>query len=230
MPCKFTYHHAFTKPKPPNYRQLTRTMEVPNAADHAGGVSLLFTTAPQIFSDIQSAAQFSEIDEVQRVKTEVEKVRLIIWGQSVGLDGSPEKRDDALNVALGGEYLRTAVSGLLLNCFIKIFEDSEKLKDRYGLVQRVNQGPGSSHYLLVGFTFWRTYKKYGGHTGRHTHLGLGRGHGTPWINVPPDTDVRPPPSMPIAEKDSPSWKSSASPRKLRHGFQPSLITAQSVHY
>ncbi|OBT72270.1 hypothetical protein VF21_07961 [Pseudogymnoascus sp. 05NY08] len=127
----------------------------------AGGVSLLFTTALEIFSGVESAAQFSEIDEVLRVKTEVEKVRLIIWGQSVGLDGSPEQRDEALNVALGEEYLRTAVSGLLV-CFIKIFEDSEKLKDRYGLVQLVNKGPGSSHYLLLGYTFWRTYNKYGG--------------------------------------------------------------------
>ncbi|KFZ06643.1 hypothetical protein V501_07206 [Pseudogymnoascus sp. VKM F-4519 (FW-2642)] len=59
-------------------------MEVPNAVDPAGGVSLLFTTALEIFSGIESAAQFSEIDEVLRVKAEVEKVRLIIWGHQPG--------------------------------------------------------------------------------------------------------------------------------------------------
>lgn len=114
------------------------------------------------FSGVESAAQFSLIDEVRRVKTEVEKVRLITWVQSVGLDGSPEQRDDALSVALGEEYLRTAVSGLLV-CFLKNFEDSEKLKDRYGLVQRVDHGPeDSSHYLLLGLAFSTTYNKYAG--------------------------------------------------------------------
>jgi hypothetical protein len=62
-------------------------MEVPSAVVPAGGISLLFTTALEIFSGVESAAQFSRIDEVLQVKTEVEKVRLIVWGQSVGLDG-----------------------------------------------------------------------------------------------------------------------------------------------
>lgn len=136
-------------------------MEVPNAAVPAAGVSLLFTTALGIFDGVRSAAQFSATDEVLRVKIELEKVRLIIWGQSVGLDGSPEQRDDALNVALGEEYLRTAVSGLLV-CFNKIFKDSEKLKDRYGLVQRVNREAGNSLYQLLGFTFRGTYNRYHG--------------------------------------------------------------------
>jgi hypothetical protein len=64
-------------------------------------------------------------------------------------------------VALGEEYLRTAVSGLLV-CFIKIFEDSEKLKDRYGLVSVWITGPESSHYLLLGLAFSTTYNKYAG--------------------------------------------------------------------
>ncbi len=101
-------------------------MKVPSTTVPAAGVSLLFTTALGIFDGVRSAAQFSATDEVLRVKIELEKVRLIIWGQSVGLNGSPEQRDDALNVALGEEYLRTAVSGLLV-CLNKIFEDSGKL-------------------------------------------------------------------------------------------------------
>ncbi|OBT67348.1 hypothetical protein VE03_03016 [Pseudogymnoascus sp. 23342-1-I1] len=122
---------------------------------------VLFTTTLGIFDGVRSAAQFSATDEVLRVKIEVEKVRLIIWGQSIGLNGSPEQRDDALNVALGEEYLRTAVPGLLV-CFNKLFEDSEKLKDRYGLVQRVNQGTGSTCYQLLGHTFSGTYSRYRG--------------------------------------------------------------------
>lgn len=124
-------------------------MEAAGAVVPAAGVSLLFTTALEIFDGVESAAEFSATDEVLRVKIEVEKVRLIIWGQSVWLDGSAEQRDDALNVALGVEYLRMAMSGLLI-CFIKIFEDSKILRDKYRFAQRANHGPGDVNQQLPG--------------------------------------------------------------------------------
>ncbi|ELR10245.1 hypothetical protein GMDG_04633 [Pseudogymnoascus destructans 20631-21] len=115
-------------------------MDIPSTVVPAGGVSLLFTTALEIFSGVESAAQFSEIDEVLRVKTEVVKVRLIIWGLSIGLDGLPEQRDDKAN-----QQPRHRRSQILLTQRhvqrIKISEDSEKLKDGYGLIQRANKGP-----------------------------------------------------------------------------------------
>ena len=62
---------------------------------------------------------FGTTNEVLQVRIEVEKVRLLIWWQSNGLDGSVDQRDNAMNEALDREYLRTAVAGPLV-CFVKI--------------------------------------------------------------------------------------------------------------
>jgi hypothetical protein len=148
-------------------------MDIAGTVIAVAGVAGLFSTALEILDYVQSAAAFGTTHEVLQVKIEVEKVRLLIWGQSIGLGGSADQRDDAANEALDREYLRTAVAGLLA-CFVKIFEDSEKLRDRYGLVQRVDPGTGAGagagmememenlDQRLLGSTFKRTYDKFRG--------------------------------------------------------------------
>ncbi|RPA89062.1 hypothetical protein L873DRAFT_1723561, partial [Choiromyces venosus 120613-1] len=142
-------------------------MEVAGTVIAVASVVGLFSAALEIFDYVQSATAFGPTHEVLQIKIEVEKVRLLIWGQSIGLDGSADQRDDAVNEALDREYLRTAVAGLLV-CFVKIFEDSEKLRDRYGLVQRVDPGTGTGTGMenldqrLLGSTFKRTYDKFRG--------------------------------------------------------------------
>jgi len=164
---KFKYHYAFPNVKSPNEQQPTREMEVAGTVLAVTGIVGLFNTALEVFDYVQSAAAFGTTHEVLQVKIEVEKVRLLIWGQSIGMDGSADQRDDAVNEALDREYLRTAVAGLLV-CFVKIFEDSEKLRDRYGLVLRVDPGTGTGmetenlDQRLLGSTFKRTYDKFRG--------------------------------------------------------------------
>lgn len=140
-------------------------MEVAGTVLAVTGIVGLFNTALEVFDYVQSAAAFGTTHEVLQVKIGVEKVRLLIWGQLIGMDGSADQRDDAVNESLDREYLRTAVAGLLV-CFVKIFEDSEKLRDRYGLVQRVVPGTGTGmetenlDQRLLGSTFKRTYDKF----------------------------------------------------------------------
>ncbi|PWW72110.1 hypothetical protein C7212DRAFT_230471, partial [Tuber magnatum] len=146
-------------------------MEVASTVITTAGVVGLFNTALEVFDYVQSAAAFGSTHEVLQVKIEVEKVRLLIWGQWIGLDGSADQRGDAVNEVLDREYLKTAVAGLLV-CFVKILEDSEGLRDRYGLVPRVDPGTGTGVEMenldqqLLGSTFKRTYDKFRGNPSR----------------------------------------------------------------
>jgi len=99
-------------PKRAKWKSLAQPSPLLRVAD-------LFTNALEVFDYVQSAAAFDTTHEVLKVRIEVEKLRLLIWRQSIGLDGSADQRDNAMNEALDREYLRTAVAGPLV-CFVKI--------------------------------------------------------------------------------------------------------------
>jgi len=123
------------------------------------GLAGLFSTCVEVIQDFSSATSFGTELGVLQVKMEVEKVRLLIWGQSLGIgDG-----DAVVDQALEREFVQSAAASLLV-CFVKIFEDSENLRKKYGLIQTTEPQAGTTlvdlDQSLLGSTFKRTYDKF----------------------------------------------------------------------
>jgi hypothetical protein len=119
------------------------------------GLAGLFSTCVEVIQDFSSATSFGTELGVLQVKMEVEKVRLLIWGQSLGIgDG-----DAVVDQALEREFVQSAAASLLV-CFVKIFEDSENLRKKYGLIQTTEPQAGTTlvdlDQSLLGSTFKRT--------------------------------------------------------------------------
>lgn len=119
-------------------------MEIAGTAIGVVGLLGLYSTCIEMLDTLSAAARYGIDREVLQTKIGVEKVRLMIWGDAVGLteldlDPSTSEKDlteDDLSVlddALQRQSLRTAVAGLLA-CFVRTFEDAEELQKRYGLV------------------------------------------------------------------------------------------------
>ncbi|KAK4144707.1 small glutamine-rich tetratricopeptide repeat-containing protein 2 [Dichotomopilus funicola] len=117
------------------------------------GVAALWQTAVTIYELVDSSRQYGMDYEILNVKFEVERVRLVCWGDAVGLKSLVVSRDSnqppqssgagdtqASNEGpnprpdprLNREDIRTAVIRLL-SCIQHAFEDTSRLQDRYGL-------------------------------------------------------------------------------------------------
>lgn len=122
-------------------------------------LAALFSTCLDALDTISAIARYGIDHEILQVKVEVEKVRLLLWGQAVGLAGDVADIDKALE----REYVRNAVASLLV-CFVKFLEDTERLRDEYGLIeQSVNarmDAPTTPAENILGRTFKRTYDKF----------------------------------------------------------------------
>ncbi|KAK4244267.1 small glutamine-rich tetratricopeptide repeat-containing protein 2 [Corynascus novoguineensis] len=125
-------------------------------ADVAGlviGVAAMWQTAVAVYELVDSSQQYGMDYEILNVKFEVERVRLICWGDAVGLnsllvshdsndppgnsraesnDSSNGVSNQKLDPRLNREEIRTAVIRLL-GCIQHAFEDTSRLQDRYGL-------------------------------------------------------------------------------------------------
>ncbi|KAK0654909.1 prion-inhibition and propagation-domain-containing protein [Cercophora newfieldiana] len=99
------------------------------------GVAALWKTCVQIYEIVDSSRQYGMESEILSVKFEVERVRLICWGDAVGLQ-SLVSNDPASATAsdprLQRVEIRTAVVRLL-GCIQQAFEDTSRLQERYGL-------------------------------------------------------------------------------------------------
>lgn len=102
--------------------------------------------------------------EVLRVKLEVERIRLLVWGEAVGLS-EVERGKPSPDARLNREDVRTVVLRLL-GCIQHVFEHSERLQDRYGLhpvrpaivdAQEGNYHPTQSQ-LILGSIFRQAYE------------------------------------------------------------------------
>jgi hypothetical protein len=105
----------------------------------ATGVVSLWQTCVQVFDTISSIKRYGKDYEVAHVKLEVERVRLFLWGENVGL--SIIDRGDA-DLRLGGginidprlnrpEIGRPVMK--LLGCIQEVFTDTDALQKKYGL-------------------------------------------------------------------------------------------------
>ena len=95
------------------------------------GVITAWQTCVQVFEIIDSGKKYGMDYEVLRVKLEVERIRLLVWGEAVGLNEA-EQGKPSPDTRLNREELRIVVFRLL-GCIQHVLEHSERLQDRYGL-------------------------------------------------------------------------------------------------
>ncbi|AEO62104.1 hypothetical protein MYCTH_2071996, partial [Thermothelomyces thermophilus ATCC 42464] len=120
------------------------------------GVAAMWQTAVAVYDLVDSSRQFGMDYEILNVKFEVERVRLICWGDAVGLKSLIVSRDSnephASNQVsnpkpdprLNREEIRVAVIRVL-GCIQQAFEDTSRLQERYGL--QPASGPGAATVL-----------------------------------------------------------------------------------
>ncbi|GKT57156.1 TPR domain containing protein [Colletotrichum tofieldiae] len=157
-------------------------MEIAATAVGVLGLVGLYSTCIEMLDALSSAARYGIGRELLQTKIEVERVRLMIWGDSVGLAdielfvGKKEPTEDDLagvDEGLQRTALRDAVAGLL-TCFLRTFEDIEDLQKRYGLAPRGQPGTAAASSTAAGpenaakqparelltSTFRRTYARF----------------------------------------------------------------------
>ena len=125
------------------------------------GVVTAWETAVHVFEIIDSGKKYGMDYEVLRVKLEVERIRLMIWGEAVGLS-EVERGRPSPDPRLNREQVRSVVLRLL-GCIQQVFEHSERLQDRYGLrpVQPTivdAQEPPTQSQFILGPIFKRAYE------------------------------------------------------------------------
>ncbi len=107
-----------------------------------GAIALasLFTTCVQCFDCVQLTRTYGRDHELLITKLEVEKTRLLIWGDAVGIfDTQGSNRDARLDCPHIQPILERT-----LNCILLIFTDTEKLRKRYGAIPEEEQSTALS--------------------------------------------------------------------------------------
>ncbi|OBT62208.1 hypothetical protein VE03_08056 [Pseudogymnoascus sp. 23342-1-I1] len=151
-------------------------MEIASTAIGVVGLASLYSACIGTLDAISSAARYGINREILQTKIEVERIRLMVWGESIGLSEidfqRPDKNTNEDDLAVLDESfqrtaLRTAVAGLL-TCFANTFEDVEELQKRYGISPRretERQENASAiagkptREMLLG-TFQKTYSRF----------------------------------------------------------------------
>jgi hypothetical protein len=131
------------------------------------GLVPLFSVCVQLFDIIDSGQTYGQDYEILIAKVEVERVRLFLWGESVGLSGQDvnileSDSRSGLDQRLDDRRVCSAVSDVL-ECMKRVFEDTDALKRRYGLQQSasapaIQQSEGGRNALKA--VFKRTYEKF----------------------------------------------------------------------
>jgi len=93
------------------------------------GIAALFSTCIECFDYIKAAQSLEEDLERLLVKLDLEKTRLLIWGNAVGvLKDVPEERTPGLDDPIKVD----SISGCL-KCIKSLLSDADKLQKEYGL-------------------------------------------------------------------------------------------------
>ncbi|EUC43331.1 hypothetical protein COCMIDRAFT_101084 [Bipolaris oryzae ATCC 44560] len=115
------------------------------AAGLALGVVALWKTCVEVFEVVDSGRSYGIDYELLRVKLEVERIRLVTWGDMIGLDreNSTTQPDTRLQQSNVNETVMR-----LLGCIQHIFDNSERLQSKYGL--RPSEGQTQNASIDVG--------------------------------------------------------------------------------
>ena len=101
------------------------------------GVVATWQTCIQVFDLVASSRLYGIDYEICRIKLEVERVRLLAWGDAVGLSGMDSGRAGP-DARLNREQTRQVVLRVL-GCIETMFKNNESLQHRYGLIQETPQ-------------------------------------------------------------------------------------------
>ncbi|KAI5899166.1 uncharacterized protein SCHCODRAFT_02485722 [Schizophyllum commune H4-8] len=112
-------------------------MEVAGLVIGATSILALWETCVQVFDIVVSGQNYGMDSEIARVKLEVERVRLLMWGQAVGLSSVRLPEEGATSPGpchprLGRPEVSDAVVRIL-GCIHHLFKDTDALQCRYGL-------------------------------------------------------------------------------------------------
>ncbi|KAF1815903.1 hypothetical protein P152DRAFT_479755 [Eremomyces bilateralis CBS 781.70] len=127
-----------------------------DAADVVHGVVTFWKTCVQIFEVIDSGRNDGMEYELLRVKLEVERIRLVSWGVTIGLDNDGDvlqpdsrlERKDAKDTVMR-----------LLACIQHVFEDSERLQSTFGLRPSMKKAEDSLAVEQAQFLLRAIFKK-----------------------------------------------------------------------
>ncbi|KAI4524936.1 hypothetical protein K525DRAFT_291374 [Schizophyllum commune Loenen D] len=127
-------------------------MEVAGLVIGATSILALWETCVQVFDIVVSGQHYGMDSEIARVKLEVERVRLLMWGQAVGLSSVrlPEEgvpSPGPCHPRLGRPEVTDAVMRIL-GCIHHLFKDTDALQRRYGL-QRTSERSSVSAVLDI---------------------------------------------------------------------------------
>ncbi|KAF2742339.1 hypothetical protein M011DRAFT_392601, partial [Sporormia fimetaria CBS 119925] len=123
------------------------------------GVVALWKTCVTVFDTVDSSQRYGMDYELLRVKLEVERIRLLNWGDAVGIaDAGAEKIDPRLK----REDVRNTVTRVL-GCIQHIFSASVELQSKYGLRPLGPQTASNAEtegegQLILGHIFKRSYE------------------------------------------------------------------------
>lgn len=100
------------------------------------GVAALWETCVQIYDAVDSARHYGLEYELLTIKFEVERVRLVCWGDAVGLGGmrrsAAGEHQPPPDARFSREEIRNAVYAIL-GCIQHCFDNVDGLHDQYGL-------------------------------------------------------------------------------------------------
>ena len=158
--CNILQPLLVSRPSPFICERIQSTMDV---TGFVISVVTSWETCIQVFEIIDSGKKYDRDYEVLRVKLEVERIRLLVWGEAVGLS-EVERGKPSPDARLNREEVRTVVLRLL-GCIQHIFEGSERLEDRYGLrpvppIMVDAQEPPAQSQLILGPIFKRAYEGF----------------------------------------------------------------------
>jgi hypothetical protein len=133
-----------------------------------GAVSLvaLFKTCLQLFETFENGRNLGMDYEILSTKVGIERVRLALWGDAVGLIRLATDQEKNVNQGdhtdpqLGEPRMIRAISDIL-NCMQRLFKDSGLLTRRYGLQATMTTGkiPTSDGENVLAATFHKTYTR-----------------------------------------------------------------------
>jgi Prion-inhibition and propagation len=104
-------------------------MEAAGLVIGAAGLAGLFSSCVECFSLINSGCSHGRDLEILITKLDVEKTRLLQWGDAVGLLASDPK---VRNPLLDADHMRPVIERVL-NCIVMLLTDGDKLRSKYGM-------------------------------------------------------------------------------------------------